>query len=489
MSTVLVIDDAPEGIEGLTTKVRAAGDFAVLSAVKGSEIQRWFDESRADCVVLGAGNSHEAGLDMVRALKARALFTPVILLSDHTHEDLAKTAILAGASHFLNKQSVDAPLLGESIRAAIRQSQNNRKRAGVHSTPKRIILVDDKPDDREHIADLISDANPGVTIEALATGAQALASFQDFGTDCILLDYRLETEDGLDVLVALKDLSPFVPVIMLTGQGSEEIAAKAIKLGAADYLVKTRLTGTNLRTAITNAISRSWLEARVADQDAERRQFLNILVHDLRQPLRNVKLIGEMIEQALDDGDTSKLRTLLSHQATAATGADELIGTLQGYALLDRPVEFAPVSLTEVANAACEILGAEIIKRQAKVVVRDMPIVQGNDAQLTQLFQNLIGNGLKYHGDNPPHIIIERESQDEDGVIIVVRDNGIGIAQKHLKSVFAPLKRLWTQDEYAGTGLGLATCHKISVGHGGLIWCTSSEGLGSAFHIRFPSIP
>ncbi|MCO4847779.1 MAG: response regulator [Yoonia sp.] len=364
----------------------------------------------------------------------------------------------------------------------------NQSDPSVTSNAKRVLLVEDNDDDRENIANMILDGNNGVSVHAAATGDQALAFFKEHGADCVILDYRLEAEDGLDVLAALKKIAPFVPVIMLTGQGNEEIAATSIKVGAADYLVKQRLNETYLRTSIDNAISRAALELRVADQDAERSQFLNILVHDLRQPLRNVRTLGEMANEEMEAGDHDELKKLLVSQATAATRADELIKTLEGYAMLDQDVAYTSISLSDAATMAKENYAMVIAERRAEVIIRDLPKVHGNRWQMMQVFQNLIGNGLKYNESPNPQIIIESESESESEatVAIVVKDNGIGVAQKHVKSIFSPLKRLWTHEQYIGTGLGLATCDKIVAGHNAMIWCTSTEGEGSQFHIRFP---
>lgn len=351
----------------------------------------------------------------------------------------------------------------------------------------RLLIIDDSPEDRERLTEVASEAG-GFATHGFASGAEGLAHFEEQGADCVILDYQLETEDGLDVLAELKNRWPLTPVIMLTGHGNEEVAAKAIKAGAADYLIKQRLNETYLRAAVDKAISRAALETKLADQEIERRRFLNVLIHDLRAPLRNVRQFGELLAEGLEHRDPAKVRDLLAAQAAVTTRATDLIDTLESYALLDGEVSFRPVSLSETARAAKDNLATVILDRQAEVTVRDMPIVQGNDSQLTQLLQNLIGNGLKYNDSDQPQVMVECESGGARNVVVVVKDNGIGIPEKHLKAIFAPLKRLWGPNDYEGTGLGLAICQKIVERHEGTIWCTSAEGQGSAFHVRLPAV-
>jgi len=350
---------------------------------------------------------------------------------------------------------------------ATRNSTNDPELAGIEKTFRRVLLVEDNDDDREQIAYMIRGGFGDADVKAVATGTEALDHFQSHDVDCVILDYRLEAEDGLTILAEMKSGKPYCPVIMLTGQGNEEVAAKSIKVGAADYLIKQRLTETYLESAIENAISRSALEAKVAEQESNRKQFLNTLVHDLRAPLRNIGQLGDMAVKDMKSGDISELEDLLNSQKTLAYRATALINTLEDYALLDREVSFGPVSLTNVVEAAHDNLATLIIDRHAVVDFDELPMIHGHQPQLI-------------HSDS--------DSDSDSDIIVTVKDNGIGIPEKHLLTIFAPLRRLWGADRYEGTGLGLALCQKIVERHGGSIWCTSIEGEGSQFHVRLPSL-
>jgi light-regulated signal transduction histidine kinase (bacteriophytochrome) len=109
----------------------------------------------------------------------------------------------------------------------------------------------------------------------------------------------------------------------------------------------------------------------------------------------------------------------------------------------------------------------------------------GDRSQLAQLLQNLIGNGLKYHGEKPPHVHVSAR-RDGNEWIISIRDNGIGISPKHYERIFEIFKRLHNQQEYPGTGIGLAVCRRVVNRHGGKIWVESESGNGSTFNFTIP---
>ena len=109
----------------------------------------------------------------------------------------------------------------------------------------------------------------------------------------------------------------------------------------------------------------------------------------------------------------------------------------------------------------------------------------GDRPQLVQLMQNLIGNGLKFHGQEPPHVHVSAQSGENEWVFSV-RDNGIGIAPKHHERIFEIFGRLHNQQEYPGTGIGLAVCRRVVDRHGGRIWVESEAGHGSVFHFTIP---
>ncbi len=479
---LMIIDDGPQDREFLKELASKSADFVVHTFGTGDQALDHFHEFGTDCVLLDHRLAGADGLSVLAAFRARSLYLPIFLMTGRHHADLGRISDNAGANGLVLKQDLTSQGLSAMVAAAVEDSEQKRGLASLDRGHRQVLLVEDNEDDRNFIADMIQNLHQDIKVKAVATGDEALAFFVNNSVDCTILDYRLEAEDGLTVLTKIRDISPFHPVVMLTGQGTEEVAATSIKAGASDYLIKQRLTPPYLKTAIENAMSRTMLEAKVANQEEERRRFLNVLVHDLRAPLRNVRALGEYAVVEGNNGNVSEMETLLETQRLVTKSATELVDALEVYALLDGNVKFSQVCLSQAAKAAKENVSLTIAEKGAVVEIGDLPTIEGHRPQLVQLFQNLIDNALKYNDSKTPAVKIKTEGSD----LVVVQDNGIGIPTKHLEVIFAPLKRLWSAETYKGTGLGLATCRKIVERHNGQIWCTSDVDAGSAFVIRLP---
>ncbi|MGJ8624401.1 MAG: sensor histidine kinase [Yoonia sp.] len=217
-------------------------------------------------------------------------------------------------------------------------------------------------------------------------------------------------------------------------------------------------------------------------------RFLNLVLHDLKSPLRNILQLGQLAEAQVGAADTAKLTKLMQSQAKLAAQGLDLVTALEVFLKLEQDAQYLPVDLNEVAAEACETLTPMIEDRSANVKIDALPIVQGDPFQLICLFENLIENGLLYNDADKPYLYITHAPAPDGTIQILVGDNGIGVAEKHLEMIFEPLKRLWSVTRYKGVGMGLAICDRITKLHGGQIACTSVAGQGSVFYINFPAI-
>ena len=147
--------------------------------------------------------------------------------------------------------------------------------------------------------------------------------------------------------------------------------------------------------------------------------------------------------------------------------------------------EIAPVDCNEVAQATLVMMQTTIEERQAEVTIEPLPTVPADPSQLSQLFQNLIGNAIKFVPEGTPQVRVSADQVGDEWQFSVA-DNGIGIDSAHVDKIFAVFQRLHGRGEYAGSGIGLAICKRIAERHGGRIWVESEPGAGSTFRFTIP---
>jgi len=219
----------------------------------------------------------------------------------------------------------------------------------------------------------------------------------------------------------------------------------------------------------------------LARSNAELEQFAYVASHDLQEPLRMVasftQLLGKRYKGRLDaDADE-----FIGYAVDGATRMQQLINDLLAYSRVGtRGKEFAPTSGEVVLDRALQNLTLAIEDSGAVVTHDPLPTVLGDEGQLVQLFQNLIGNAVKFRGTEAPHVHVSAEVRAGEAVFSV-RDNGIGIDPQFADRIFLIFERLHQQEQYPGTGIGLAICKKIVQRHGGRIEVESQPGRGTTF--------
>lgn len=348
-----------------------------------------------------------------------------------------------------------------------------------------ILVIDDSEDDRDLYQRFLRDETSLITMAE--TGEEGIALYRQAPADGVLLDFNLPGHDGLSILDRLRAIDPHVAVVMMTGEGSQNIAVAAMKAGASDYVVKDTITAATLKRALTNAVDKARLLRQLAEQQREQVNFIRILVHDIRAPLRGLTGFTDVLVEDLEAGVHDDLFDHLDMIKTSAIRLNALIDTLAHYALLDKEPVFDEVDMNGVVDQVVANLKSVIEASGANVIYGALPAVTGHEPQLVQLLQNLIGNGIKYCEAATPMVRLEAEADSEGGWLLTVTDNGIGIPEAKLQTVFEPFQRLWSQDVYEGTGLGLAICRKIVERHDGRIWCESEEGSGCRFFLTLPA--
>lgn len=234
--------------------------------------------------------------------------------------------------------------------------------------------------------------------------------------------------------------------------------------------------------------------------------FAYVASHDLRQPLRTISSYMQLLAAELGGNVSGDAREFMEFARNGAKRMDRLIVDLLAYSRVGRRGQpFAPVPFAEVIGAALEGLVVAVEESGAEVIVAPAstpggPVLMGDRSELERLFQNLIGNAVKYrHPDRPPRVEVAHAPADapagdgegEGGGFweFTITDNGIGIAPEHFERVFGIFQRLHPAHAYEGSGIGLAVCRKIVERHGGRIWPTSTPGEGCVFHLTLPGVP
>ncbi|MFP4461472.1 MAG: ATP-binding protein [Thermotogota bacterium] len=221
--------------------------------------------------------------------------------------------------------------------------------------------------------------------------------------------------------------------------------------------------------------------AELTRSNKELEMFAYITSHDLQEPLRMVTSYLQLIEKRYKDNLNDDGREFIAFAVEGAKRMQTLINDLLKYSRVDtKGKQFSKVDCNAVLSDTLNNLEIAIEESRAKITHDHLPTVNGDETQLRQLFQNLVGNAIKFRREQSPEIHISVESED-DHWRFKVRDNGIGIEPKYFKRIFQVFQRLHGRNEYSGTGIGLAVCKKIVERHGGEISVESSPNQGAIF--------
>jgi PAS domain S-box-containing protein len=293
---------------------------------------------------------------------------------------------------------------------------------------------------------------------------------------------------GFEAANAPDSVSPPIRVEARTRAGSvvpvEAVIGRFPERGGAGYGVVLR--DLQEQEALIAALTERGAELARSNRDLQ--EFTYIASHDLQEPLRMVgsytQLVGERYRGRLDPAADE----FLAFAQEGATRMQTLLDDLVVYARVDtRGQPFGPVSMDRCLSDALRNLRLLVEESGGEVERGTLPEVEGDAAQMTQLFQNLVANSLKFHGPDPPRVVVRGEDEGRT-VLFSVRDNGIGIPPQYREKVFVIFQRLHRREEYPGTGIGLAVAKKVVERHGGTIWVTAGDPGGSVFSFRLPKL-
>lgn len=275
------------------------------------------------------------------------------------------------------------------------------------------------------------------------------------------------------------------------GEGSIGVTV-GLRANGEEFPAEISLSSVNALGTVLNTFIIRDVTSRVQAYKALERsnldlqQFAYVASHDLKTPLRSIGGFVQLLERDYADKLDAKAISLIHRTANAAKRLEQLTEDLLSFARIEAEAKpFAPVDMGDVAKDAVSLLDSAIQSTGARVTVGEMPVIRGDRAQLVQLLLNLMGNSIKYCTGRAPVVAFTSAKQDREWVFSVT-DNGIGIDAKHHEKVFEIFKRLHNQNEFPGTGIGLAVCRRVVEGHGGKIWVKSNPDQGVTFSFTLP---
>ena len=257
-----------------------------------------------------------------------------------------------------------------------------------------------------------------------------------------------------------------------------------------DFLLSTYEVALQKNRELYAATSKLEAQANELERsNAELLQFASIASHDLQEPLRMVASYLGLLQRRATDKLDEKEKQYLHYAVDGAQRMQQMISDLLAYSRVStHGREFAQADLAEVLRHALANLEVAIAEKGARIATDAMPAASVDASQFVQIFQNLIGNAVKFTSERTPevHIGCERVADEWQ---FSVRDNGIGIEAADFERIFQLFQRLHSRSDYPGTGIGLAVCKKIVERHGGRIWLESKPGEGTTFLFTIPAVP
>jgi len=367
------------------------------------------------------------------------------------------------------------------------------------ASPLRVLHVEDDKVDAELATEALRKGGFAASVVLVQTEADFALQLRSCPPDIVIADYSLPHWNGMEVLEVLRRESPEIPLILVSGSLRDVAAVECIKAGATDYVSKDGLARLpevirralhekqerHLRRQMEEDLARKVDELARSNADLE--QFAYVASHDLQEPLRMVTAYTQLLAERYKGKLDEKADKFLGYASEGAMRMQVLIDDLLAFSRIGRNgFTSRSVDCNAVMEEVLLALASAIQESGAVVTHAELPAVWADRTHVGQVFQNLIGNAIKFRGKEPPVVSVQAEKADQQWRFNV-SDNGIGIAAEYAENIFVVFRRLHARTEYPGSGIGLAICKKIVEHYGGRIWVESQAGSGSAFKFTMPS--
>jgi signal transduction histidine kinase len=359
-----------------------------------------------------------------------------------------------------------------------------------------ILIVDDRKENLLATEKVLRNLDAGIF--KASSGNEALSLMLRHAFAVVLLDVQMPEMDGFETAKLMQEHESMrgVPIIFVTAISKEDrYATQAAEIGAVDYIFKpinSEILRSKVKVYLDLYVQHEQilkLNENLRQSNEELERFAYICSHDMQEPVRMMNSFAGLLEQAyrevLDDDGKRHLRFIISN----AQHLQKMIHDILAFSRVGREKPHTEtVDCNRVMREVLEEFEPVIEKKQAHIDCGPLPVVESYLTLLRVLFQNLIGNALKFQdGAKTPHIEI-RAVKDEKEWRFSIKDNGIGIEPQFYSKVFAIFQRIHRREEYPGTGIGLSTCKKFIEIYGGRIWFESVPREGTAFFFTLPRV-
>jgi DNA-binding response OmpR family regulator len=520
--TVLIIDDSPTFREELKSVLESSG-YAVVTAGTGEEGLRAAVDARPAVIVVDGILPGIDGATVIRRIRADAVLrrTPCILLTASEERSGELKALDAGADAYVRKEE-DTEIILARVTAVLR-SAGAPSTVGTTSSllgPKRILTVDDSLTYLHEVAAQLR--QEGYDVVPARSGEEALELLAVQPVDCILLDLVMPGLSGQETCRRIKGSAAWrdIPLILHTAHEEQEAMIDGINAGADDYIAKSsdlevlrarvraqlrrkqfedenrnireQLLQKELEVVAANsarklAETRAVFVEELERKNSELEAFSYSVSHDLRAPLRSIDGFSQLLIEDHAGNLDEKGRDYLRRVREAAQRMGELIDDLLLLARISRAeITRDRADLSSIARLVVEELRKKNPERQVALCIEDYVFVEADSRLMRVAFDNLLGNAWKFTAKVPKARIEVGAEKQEGGTVFFVRDNGAGFNMSYAENLFRPFQRLHSESDFPGTGIGLATVHRIIDRHGGRIWARSAVDQGTTFYFTLP---
>jgi two-component system, sensor histidine kinase and response regulator len=364
----------------------------------------------------------------------------------------------------------------------------------VVETRPNILIVDDRKENLLATEKVLRNLNAGI-FKAMS-GNEALSLMLHNRFAVVLLDVQMPEMDGFETAMLMQEHESMrgVPIVFVTAISKEEkYATQAAEIGAVDYIFKPLnpdILRSKVKVYLDLYVQREQilkLNEHLSQSNEELERFAYICSHDMQEPVRMMNVYAGFLadEQGEHLDETGK-----KHIGVIKRNAEHMRKMIADILAFSRVGREAPklekLDCSQIVQEVLTEFEAVIAQKKALIVCNPLPALEGCQTLMRVLFQNLIGNALKFQdGAQPPEIKIHAETTDKEW-LFAIKDNGIGIDPAFNDKVFTIFQRIHRKEEYPGTGIGLSTCKKFVEFCGGKIWFESALGKGSVFSFTIP---